>query len=281
VRVLIVGFGYVGQALGRELAARGDHVLGIRRSVGEAMPDVEQCALDATQPGVFEALTGDFDAVVYAVAPGERSDAAYLSGYVMGLKELLGSSWVRRSAPRIVFVSSTAVYAESDGGWVDETSALTMEAFSARRLIEAEQLLQASGLPGVVLRFAGIYGPGRTRFVSSVLRGEVPGDDAVPRYMNRIHRDDCVGALLHLLDLPQPEALYLGVDDEPASRNSVVGWLRQNLGTESDRVPASGGGGSSREVGNKRCSNKKLRDSGYNFRFPSFREGYASVADEC
>lgn len=276
MRVLIAGLGYVGQALARALVAQGDEVLGVRRNPGEVIPGVTQCALDLCDAHALQGLPGSVDAVVYCCAPTERSDEAYHRAYGVGLAHVLACAAVRHSARRVIFTSSTAVYAEASGDWVDESSPLNGTAFTSKRLIEAEALVKAQAKLGVILRLGGIYGPDRMGFLQSVRRGEITVRDTPARFTNRIHRSDCVGAILHLLRLETPESVYLGVDDEPADQNAVVAWLRQELklGAATAGEPAAI---VRREVGNKRCSNRRLRASGYVFRYPSFREGYAEL----
>jgi hypothetical protein len=91
--------------------------------------------------------------------------------------------------------------------------------------------------------------------------------------MNRIHRDDVAGATQHLLTYATPEELYIGVDDEPASDAVVLPWLAERLGVTAAAHEAA----TASSVGNKRCSNAKLRSTGYQFQFPSFRDGYAAM----
>jgi nucleoside-diphosphate-sugar epimerase len=139
-------------------------------------------------------------------------------------------------------------------------------------LREAEEVALASGVATIVLRLGGIYGPGRMRLIEQVRGGAV----AVPstaRFVNRIHRDDCAGAIAHLLGLAAPEALYLGVDDDPADLRQVLAWLAERLGVA---LPAPSDDG---DAGHKRCKNGRLRASGYALRYPSFRDGYAALLD--
>ena len=169
-----------------------------------------------------------------------------------------------------MFTSSTAVYAQADGEWVDERSPTLPTAFNGRRLLEAEQLLFAHAPGGVVLRLGGIYGPGRTRLLERVRRGEASYPPGTPAWSNRIHRDDCAGALAHLLELPDPEPVYLGVDNEPTCRRTLLEWLAARLDAPAPRPdPALPPPRS-----NKRCSNARLCASGYRFRYPDFRRGY-------
>ena len=121
----------------------------------------------------------------------------------------------------------------------------------------------------VVVRFAGIYGPGRTRLIDRVRAGK---PCAAEHYTNRIHRDDCAGVLRHLMLLEHPAPLYLGADHEPATQCEVTEWSAERLGLP----PPVRTGTSSRRSG-KRCRNARLVSSGYAFEHPSFREGYRAM----
>src|SRR5262249_35295810 len=158
-------------------------------------------------------LPGALDVVVYAASPAGRDDAFYRTAYVEGLRNLLAALTARGQKPRrTIFVSSTAVYGQTRGEWVDETSPTQPTHSWGKRLLEAEALLRESGLSGVVLRLGGIYGPRRTRLVDEVRQGRAAVARGGPRYTNRIHREDCVGALDHLIELAEPADCYLGVD---------------------------------------------------------------------
>ena len=218
---------------------------------------------------------------VYAAAADGFSDDAYRAAYVDGLQRVLDAlAAAKAPLERVLFTSSTAVYGQSDGSWVDEESPAEPQGFSGRRLLEAERLLLGCGRPAAVLRLAGIYGPGRTRLIDEVRGGAatVP-DGGEPLWTNRIHADDCAGALRHLLRLPADamQGVWLGVDDEPADRTVVFDWLADRLGVAHPRRVPVGDAAARMRPGNKRCSNAKLKRAGYAFRFPTFREGYADV----
>src|SRR5690606_26975911 len=110
---------------------------------------------------------------------------------------------------RFAFTSSTGVYGQSDGGWVDETSPAEAQGFSGRWIREGEKLLEASPCETVSLRLGGIYGPGRARLIGTVRDGSAVITDGPPRYLNLNHRDDCAAALEHLLFLDNPAPVYL------------------------------------------------------------------------
>jgi nucleoside-diphosphate-sugar epimerase len=162
---------------------------------------------------------------------------------------------------------------------VDETSETLPREFSGRRLLEGEELLVRGPFAATVVRMAGIYGPGRTRLIHQVRRGEAVCQTPEPRYTNRIHRDDCAGVLQHLMRLSSPEALYLGVDNEPADQAEVLRWLARQLGSPSPRSESRMPSGRESQS-NKRCRNSRLLQSGYSFRYPTFREGYKAMLAE-
>ena len=153
---------------------------------------------------------------------------------------------------------------------------------TAERLLEGESLVRKAPGTGVVLRLGGIYGPGRDRTVRRVVSGQAscPGAGV---YGNRIHRDDAARAARHLLMLPDPEPVYLGVDREPAPLRDVYRWIAERAGVAD---PCAGQADDDKEDGsygrrgtNKRCSSDRLAGSGFAFRYPSFREGYAELMD--
>ncbi|MGB3597484.1 MAG: SDR family NAD(P)-dependent oxidoreductase, partial [Pseudomonas neustonica] len=167
------------------------------------------------------------------------------------------------------------VYAQSEGEWVTENSRALADSPTSQKLLAAEDAALRSGVPASVVRLAGIYGPGRNRLIQQVRDGlQVPAEP--PQYTNRIHRDDAVSLLSHLLALADQRELlapcYLGVDDEPASLFEVTSWLAEQLGTS-----LQADGPVSTRTGSKRCSNALVRESGWQPAYPSFREGYAEL----
>ncbi|MEO8197269.1 MAG: SDR family oxidoreductase [Thermoanaerobaculia bacterium] len=279
MRVLIAGCGDLGGALGLELAAAGDEVFGLRRHVERLPRGIRPLAADLAEPATLRDLPR-VDAVVYTAAAERSTEEAYRRAYVEGVRHLLAAPGIQHHPPRrFFFVSSTAVYAQNDGAWIDERSPAEATHFRARLLLEGEALVRTATSPEtatLVLRLSGIYGPRRTRLIDLVRTGRATYPPGPPRYANRIHRDDAAGALAHLLRLPQPAPLYLGVDDAPVDLREVLVWLAERLGTPTPRLeerPVEG----SPEHTNKRCSNARLRAAGYRFRFPSYREGYGAL----
>ena len=275
--ILLAGCGDLGTEAGLRFAAAGHRVVGWRRSPSKLPPEIEGVAADLSSPDL-PPVPADTTAVVIAVAADSPTEAAYRAAYVDGLAHVLDALERDGVTPRrVLFVSSTAVYGDAGGGWVDESTTAAPGGFSGQTLLEAERLL-AGRLSGtssavVALRLGGIYGPGRTRLIDQVRTGAaiIP---AVPRYTNRIHRDDAAGAIVRLCTMEDdPSPVYLGVDNDPAELGNVLRFLAAELGRD---VPPTGDAGDPRG-GNKRCSNALLRGTGYSFRYPTFREGYRDI----
>jgi nucleoside-diphosphate-sugar epimerase len=275
-RALIAGCGYVGTELARTLLAEGaEEVWGLRRSVGTMPEGARAIVADLSRVDTLTALPAGLDVVFYAVGADGHTPEQYESAYVTGLANLWSALRAAGAPPRrLIVVTSTAVYAQNDGEWVDESSPTEPREFSGRTLLRSEALARTLATEVVIVRFGGIYGPGRTRFVDTVRNGTATLGSG-PEYTNRIHRLDCAGVLAHVARLVSPAPTYIGVDDEPADRRAVVEWLATRLGvTPPTRAPDVSSGSA---VRGKRCSNRLLRASGYNFRYPTFREGYADV----
>lgn len=270
--VLIAGCGDLGTEVGLRLAARGERVVGWRRSPGRIPAGIEGVAADLTQ--ALPAIPQDTDVVVIATAAGDRSEAAYRSAYVDATRNVLDALDRDGVRPRrILFVSSTAVYGDFDGGWVTEESPAESPAPTARLVREAEQVLLRHSDRGTVLRLSGIYGPGRTRLIDQVRTGAavLPAE---PQWTNRIHRDDAAAAIVHLVtavDAPAP--IYLGSDELPVDLGEVLEFLAGELGLpEPPRGEVSPTRGGARRV-----DSSLLRSTGFSFTYPTYREGYRAV----
>lgn len=271
MRALVVGCGYVGSVLAQHWKGQGHVVFGARRDP-EPIPGVTMLAMDVAQPSTLAGVPDGLDWVVMAVGAKRRTEEAYRTSYVDGLSNVLSAVRPRMNAGgRIAFVSSTGVYGQSNGQVVDETSPTTPASFSGQLLLEAEALL--TNVPNsTVIRLGGIYGPGRTSLVERVRAGEAKIAPGGPRYTNRIHRDDAALAIAHVLSSKEVAPVYLGVDDEPADERVVLSWLAQRLG-----APVPKESESTSPAGSKRCSNARLRATGFSLRYPTFREGYESL----
>lgn len=270
-RILIAGAGYVGTHVARQLRAEGRDVWTLRRTPDPTDP--QRLVADLTEP-VSIRLPQPITHVIFCAGLKRAEPAAYEQLFISGLGHLLE---LLRPHPvqRWLFTSTTGVYHELQGGWVNEETAPRPTRPPARYYLAAEDLLARQDIPHVVARLSGIYGPGRTRLLESVLAGTARRHPGPIRYLNHIHIEDITRALLHLLTHPAPHRIYNVTDNEPANRNEMLAWIADQVGQPQPplAVPAA----EPPRGGNKRCANQRLRESGYALIYPTYREGYAQL----
>jgi nucleoside-diphosphate-sugar epimerase len=276
-KLLLVGCGDIATQLGHRMLARGFAVTAIRRNIALLPDEFIGISGDVTKPETLTALTKmNFDAVVITLTPSMPSEEGYLQSYYQGTKNIL-TALQHNADALLLFASSTSVYHQADGSEVDETSPTNPEGYSGQVMLKTEKLLADCQNTSVNVRFGGIYRAGQQVFLNQVRAGAV-----APRrdyYSNRIHSHDCAGVFEHLIlcfeNKQKLEQCYLAVDCEPALLAEVVAWLRSQLADEAieDGVELR------RRAGSKRCINRRLLALGYNFRYPSYREGYRTIID--
>lgn len=284
-RVLILGCGYVGLELGRQLHSAGHTVFGLRRSPAGDESAQESGVIplvgDLTRPETLAALPGPFNWVINTVSSSRGGADEYRAVYLEGMRNLL--DWLRTRPPEaLAYTSSTSVYGQVSGEWVDEEAPSEPGTETGHLLVETEQLVleaaRSGAVPGRVLRVAGIYGPGRGHLFQQFLRGEarLQGDGA--RWINMIHRDDVAGAIVALLTRGRAGEIYNAVDDEPVSQRGFLTWLAERLGRPlPPTASAEETAGRKRGLTHKRVLNRKLRtETDWVPYYPTFREGYAS-----
>ena len=269
-RILIAGCGYVGQATADLFHAAGWTVEGWTRSAESAAKlsakPYPVYAVDVADRDQVYARAGMLDAVIHCASSGGGGLDAYRQVYLNGARSLLD----RFAGSKVIFTSSTSVYAQRDGSWVTEKSETKPARETGRILLETEQLVLAQG--GVVARLAGIYGPGRSALLSKFLAGSAIIDLENDRFINQVHRDDIATALFLLLDRPSPaREIYNVVDDQPILQSECYRWLAAKLNRP---IPPMGRSTAApkRGASNKRVSNATLRHLGWIPRYPTFAE---------
>jgi nucleoside-diphosphate-sugar epimerase len=269
-RILIAGCGYVGQATADLFHAAGWAVEGwtqsaesAAKSAGKPYPVYE---VDITDRARISAHAGIFDAIIHCASSGGGDADAYRQIYLNGARNLLD----RFGGSRMLFTSSTSVYAQRDGSWVTEESETKPARETGRVLVETEELVLGHG--GIVARLAGIYGPGRSALLSKFLAGTATIDPKNDRFVNQIHRDDIAAALFLLLNRPaSPREIYNVVDDQPILRSECYRWLAQKLNRPVPPIGKSNQQGK-RGESNKGVSNAKLRGLCWIPRYPTFAD---------
>lgn len=271
-KVLIVGCGDVGSRLALTLAAAGHEVFGLRRTAA-TLAGVTMLQGDVTQAATLKFPSGlDYGFIV--LAPGESGAEAYRRIYFEGTRQVL-QALARQCLRRLFWVSSSSVYGQDAGEWVDEDSPAQPASATAQVLLKSEALVQAAAWPATVLRLSGLYGPGRLRLLNWVKAGW-PVQAQPLQWSNRLHVADAAGALAFLLERDQAGVnlapLYIGTDRLPVPQHEVLDWLAQQMELPAVPHEARPGAGS-----NKRLSNKRLLELGYRLQYPDFRAGYADV----
>lgn len=265
MHVLIAGAGDLGARVAHMLRAQGVLVTAMSRSGGDGRIKADLASVADIAPLITQA-----DAIIFTAAPSDRSESAYRALFIDGLQNIVRA----RCAQPLLFCSSTAVYGDNNGAWVDESTSTLPSAFNGRVLVEAENLLR----PGdVSLRLGGLYGP---RFSAAAgansvrdfarrqaLSGLAP---LAQHWTNRMHLADAASAIVLLLQLKNLPAKLNLVDNEPCTQQALYDAQRIAAGlapVPPVEAPVSG----------KRVANARLRQLGFNCLYPSYREGYASL----
>jgi len=267
-RILIAGCGYIGQATADVLHARGWSVEGWTASAESASQLAAKPypvrAVDITSLETVAANPGEFDVVLQSVSSGGGEAEAYRRIYLGGARNLLHTF----PKARLLFTSSTSVYAQKQGELVDETSPANPNHEKGQILRETEELVLSHN--GIVARLAGIYGPGRSFLLRKFLAGEAVLDREDSRFINKAHRDDIVSGLVLLAERGANLGgqIYNVADDQPILARDAYEWLSTHLQRPlpAGKVAAT----RKRGEGNKRVSNKKLRALGWEPHYPNF-----------
>lgn len=268
-RALIAGCGYLGRALADLLSADGWDVEGWTLSLDSArelsQSGKRATAVDLSNARDVAAQKGDFAAVVHCGSTRGGDADAYRRVYLEGARNLAEQF---RNA-KIVFTSSTSVYAQSDGELVTEESIAEPQHESGKILREAEDVVLAGG--GVVARLGGIYGPGRSALLRKFLEGRAKID--ADRFVNQIHRDDAASAIQLLLKSTVTAGqIYNVVDNEAISLSACYRWFVARLNRPLPPIERSTSKGK-RGESNKRVSNAKLGSLGWTPQYPTFADG--------
>lgn len=269
-RVLIAGCGYVGSATADLFHASGWEVEGwtlSEKSAAElAARPYPIRAVDIADRAAVREAGGKFTAVIHCTSSGGGGVESYREVYLRGAQNLIEEL----RPEHFVFTSSTSVYAQNGGEWVDEESAAEPAHATGQILRETEEFVRQNR--GTIARLAGIYGPGRSALLRKFLSGEARIEDDGARILNQVHRDDIAAALLLLANSPNENGIFNVVDDEPVTQLETYTWLAKKLERPLS-LRATESAPRKRGASNKRVSNRKLRALGWAPRFPTFREG--------
>ncbi|MFQ3593224.1 MAG: SDR family oxidoreductase [Gemmataceae bacterium] len=260
--VLIVGCGYLGTRIVPLLQERGDRVLATTRKPERA----ELFRVRGIEPVLYDVLQGGplpvADAVIHAVGLDRNQGASMHDVYVEGLARVLNAT---HAAPRFVHISSTSVYGQSDGAWLSEDAPTQPNDASGQIVLQAEQLLLRERPDAVVLRFAGIYGPGRRIGEAGLRAGKAVAADP-DKWLNLIHVEDGADAVVAALDRGQ--GIYHIADGQPVLRRDYFDYLASLIGVAPTTFEPAG------EATNRRIDARRMREElGVIPRYGNYRVG--------
>ncbi|WP_295314164.1 SDR family oxidoreductase [Roseobacter sp.] len=275
--LLSLGHGYSARALASRLLAKGWRVIGTTRSAEKAEQIAQTGAEPVVWPGTdLSPLFDEADAVLISAGPGPQGDPVLAEARDAVVAAAEGLDWAG-------YLSTTGVYGDHSGDWVDETTPLTPATKRGQARVEAEAAWAAvPGLPLHIFRLAGIYGPGRGPF-AKVLNGTARRIIKEGQVFSRIHVDDIAQILEASLNQPRPGAIYNLCDNDPAPPQDVIGYAATLLGVplppavafeEADLTPMA----RSFYAESKKVSNDLIRSElGIDLLYPDYRSGLEAM----
>lgn len=277
MKIFVLGLGYTGKEIARELVQAGHEVWGMNRS-GEGAPEgTRGLAGDVSTGGGLAGLNTlpPVDWMVSALSGTGRRGAEYEKVVVCGPVRVVNSlRWL--GARKVMFLGSTGVYGNEGGDWVNEETPPQPRHPAGAAQLRAEEALAKQTDSFCAVRLSGLYGPGRTRLIRQALRKRPWLKPDV--WSNQIHRDDVARITRFLLEreAPLPRVL-LASDNRPALRREIFEWIRRETGATGGWYDEDHPARSFRDRGNKRVNNTALRGVGYTFRYPTYVEGLAPL----
>lgn len=270
---LFLGYGDIAMRTAKLSLDRGLQVTAMRRSQKTAS-NINILAGDVTQPEHLKRCIGeDTWDIALILTPDNYSEQGYRDSYLAAAATLSSVLPTISPGSRVIFVSSTSVYGQNEGQWVDESSPCQPRSDTAKVLLEAETAIADMGLNFCNLRFSGIYGPGRTRIIERTKTGVIPASEPI-HWTNRIYADDCAGVIDHLFSLPEMPDTILATDSLPTPRHQVQSFIAEMLNVTVTPEPAKT---DKQTPTGKRCKNDRLIEIGYEFKCTDYREGFSKL----
>ena len=284
---LVIGCGYLGSRVARLWQQHGDQVAVVTRSAQRAS-EFQQTGYLPVVADVTDAISlqrirkiGEIDTVLYAVGFDRAAGKPKREVYVEGLRNVLDA--LPPTVQRLVYIGTTSVYAQTDGSWIDEESPCQPASEGGHVSLEAESVLHGhtAATRAIVLRLAGIYGPGRIPRREDLVNGKPLAADP-HAYLNLIHVDDAARVVLAVASQVEPPRTYLVSDGNPVLRGEYYAQAARLLGAPSPKFAACDERGlaASRGNTNKRINNARLvNEIGYQFLYPTYQQGLRASID--
>lgn len=284
---LIFGCGYLGYRVAKRWLAAGDRVSVVTRNQnrlkqfeGESFNAVLADVTDeASLSFLPDAAFAEVDTLLFAVGYDRKAEPSINSVYAEGFQRVLDR--LSYQTRRVIYISTTGVYGPAEGAWVDESTPPAPHRDGGIASLSAEESLWASPFAerGVVLRLAGIYGPGRLPYLKQLETGK---PIAAPQegHLNLIHVDDAAKVTVIATDHPSASGIYCVSDGNPPIRKNYYEEIAQLIGANSPSFvkPQSGSPRAARAAADKRISNQRLLEElEVELSYPSYREGLAAI----
>jgi nucleoside-diphosphate-sugar epimerase len=274
-KILIIGCGDIGGALANQLVIQGHQVTGLKRKPPTTKTAVSYIKGDVTVQEAFDDLTLDFDQVIYILSPSGRGLEGYQAVFETGVINTLKAFKDAGSNAAFTFVSSSRVYGQQTGEWINEKSPAEPTDERGKILLAAEKKFLVFNDRTTIIRFSGIYG--RSNYFVNQLKTGVGIQKEPPYYTNRIHQEDCIRALTFIINKKfngdKLRSIYLATDNNPATKWDVASFLTQSLTLPKPTALSIEKSASS----NKRLENKRLIEEGFEFKFKSYEDGYSEL----
>ena len=273
MQVLILGCGDIGTRVGLSLLDRGWRVAAARRNPDRLPDQFHRHKVNLTEPASWEAL--DAMAPHYVLVtptPQSYDPAGYQAGFAGVAKTLASQKWIARCR-RVVWVSSTRVYRESEGGWVDEHSPLNLDEAQAGSMIAGEAAIRRAAT-ATIIRSAGVYGDPEGMLMKRVQAGQ--GGSTGALHGNRIHREDLARLIVHCIDRDAAgqsvPPTVVGADHDQTPTHEIEDWLADQIGVTLTRPTDP-----SPLRAHRRCRNAQLERIGFRLSYLTWREGYEAA----
>src|SRR5262245_36661187 len=258
---LILGCGYLGRRVASLWLAQGNGVRAVTRKPDTAAKfrqlGIEPILADILQRNTLQSLP-QVDTVLYAIGLDRSTGASMRSVFVDGLANVLDHL---PRPQRFLYISSSSVYGQTGGEWVDEDAATEPQEASGRIVLEAERLLRARLPEAIILRFGGIYGPGRLLRKKTVEAVEPIVGDA-DKWLNLVHVEDGAAEVIAAQQRGQPGRIYNICDDQPVRRREFYEELARRLEAPPPRFvpPSPNQPPPPHELANRRIHNRRMRE---------------------
>lgn len=285
MRRLILGCGYLGRRAARAWLSHGDEVFALTRSEEHAkelsVSDILPVLGDVTRADSLASLPA-VDTILCAVGFDRNAGPTKREVYVDGLRNSLRA--VDGHCRRLIHISSTSVYGQQDGEEIDEFSPAESSHESGVICREAEQLVTdfsaTNTTQTTILRLSGIYGPARLLARVEAIRGGLKLPGPADAWLNMIHVDDAVSAVLKAASAPEVAPLYLVSDDRPVRRRDYYESLARLVGSPAPQFDPVAVARHTRGLG-KRCRNQFLKEQlGVALRFPTIASGLPNALED-